>query len=430
MVASLWTSTLTGKHGNRRLANATSPNQTQAVTPFKRDYHTDYDLADPELSARWDEIVADLHTGCPVARSETGEGYWVVNGYKEVSRCAKDWKTFSSADGFMVNRPDGMPYFPPAEVDPPLQRALRAALEPFLRPKAVAAFEPIVRRYANTLVDSFIADGEVELVSQFANPLPQYVFSAAIAGMDVAEMPYLLNAFSFVGPEDERARNFQSGMVRIENYLRQRREESPRGDIVDALLAFEHAGFNWMDKVGTLCQLSIGGIGTTGYAFSGGLYHLATHPSDRRRLVSDPSLIPQALDEFLRLFLGVVNMARRVKADVEVSGVQMSAGDRVLLSYGAACRDPSICASPNTVDIGRGTTPHLAFGAGVHRCIGESLARVVLRVGYEEFLARIPEFDAAANFVPEYETGSTRHMTRLPLKFDRALARAARARKP
>jgi cytochrome P450 len=89
----------------------------------------------------------------------------------------------------------------------------------------------------------------------------------------------------------------------------------------------------------------------------------------------------------------------------------------VLLSYGAACRDPSLYKEPNKVDIDRRATAHLAFGAGVHRCIGESLARVVLRFGYEEFLKRIPEFSVAPDFEPEYETGSTRHMVRLPLQF-------------
>ncbi len=387
------------------------------MAPFERNYHTAYDLTDPELSARWDEVVADLHARCPIARSASGEGYWVVNAYQDVARCAKDWRTFSSADGFMVNRPEGMPYFAPAEVDPPLQRALRAALEPFLRPKAVAAFEPIVRAHANQLIDAFIAKGAVELVSEFANPLPQIIFSAVVAGMDRAEMPYLLQAFSFVGPAQERAENFQRGMLRIEEYLRRRRAEPPRGDIVDALLAFEHAQYSWMDKVGTLCQLTIGGIGTTGYAFSGGLYYLAMHPAERARLAADPTLLPRALDEFLRLFLGVVNMARRVQTDVEVNGVQMTKGDRVLLSFGAACRDPAHCAQPNTVDIEREPTPNLAFGTGVHRCIGEALARVVLRVGYAVFLERILEFHVAEDFVPEYETGSTRHMVTLPLRF-------------
>jgi cytochrome P450 len=390
------------------------------MEPFKRNYHTDFDLNDPELSARWDEIVADFHQRCPVARSEVGEGYWVVNRYKDVARCAKDWKTFSSADGFMVNRPEGMPYFPPAEIDPPLQRALRAVLEPFLRPKTVEALAPIVRTHANALIDVFIDKGEVEIVSQFANPLPQVVFSATIAGMDVAEMPALLEAFSFVGPEAERAANFQRGMARIDDYLRRRSTEPSRGDIVDALLAFEHARFTWQDKVGTLCQLTIGGIGTTGYAFSGGLYHLATHPEDRHKLVADPARIPTALDEFLRLFLGVVNMARRVTTEVEVNGVQMAAGDRILMSFGAACRDPTVFAEPNTLNIERAAVPHLAFGAGTHRCIGEWLARTVLQVGFETFLARIPDFEVAEHFVPKYETGSTRHMIELPLKFSRA----------
>lgn len=277
-----------------------------------------------------------------------------------------------------------------------------------------------MRAHANALIDKFIAAGAVELVSQFANPLPQYVFSTAVAGMDRDELPYLLHAFSFVGPEAERAQNFLNGMRRIEHYLRQRQQEVPRGDIVDALLNFEHEGFSWQDKVGTLCQLTIGGIGTTGYGFSGGLYHLATHAADRQRLVAEPALIPQALDEFLRLFLGVVNMARRVKKDVEVQGVKMTAGDRVLLSYGAACRDPTLWSEPHTIDIDRRASAHLAFGAGVHRCIGESLARVVLRVGYEEFLKRIPDFSVAPDFVPTYETGSTRHMVSLPLQFTAA----------
>ncbi len=118
-----------------------------------------------------------------------------------------------------------------------------------------------------------------------------------------------------------------------------------------------------------------------------------------------------------------VNTARRVKKDVEVHGVKMRAGERVLLSYGAACRDPTLWNDPDKVDIDRGATAHLAFGAGVHRCIGQSLARVVLRIGYEEFLKRIPDFSVDPDFVPAYETGNTRHRVSLPLKFSAATTR-------
>src|SRR4051794_23133935 len=103
------------------------------MTDFSRDYATDFALVNQELSDRWDEIIPEMHARCPVARSEEGEGYWVISKYKDVNYVGKNWEIFSSADGFMVNRPEGMPYFAPAEVDPPLQKALRDTLDPFLR---------------------------------------------------------------------------------------------------------------------------------------------------------------------------------------------------------------------------------------------------------------------------------------------------------
>lgn len=392
------------------------------MTEYARDYTTDFALADPELSARWDEIIPDLHARCPVARSEEGEGYWVINAYADVVECAKDWRTFSSADGFMVNRPEGMPYFFPAETDPPLQQALRQVLDPFLSPRVMPGLEPAVRAYADQLIDSFIDDGEVELVSRFAEPLPQFVFSSLIAGMDPADMPYLLGCFSFVAPPEERPDNFARGMVKIEEYLKQRQSAAPRGDIVDALLAFEHEGYGWMDKVGTMCQLTIGGIGTTGYAFSGGLYHLATTPADRKLLVEDRSKLPKAVEEFLRLFLGVPLMARRTTTDAEIGGQKIPAGDRILLSFGAASRDPAVCEDPDRIDVTRRAVKHLAFGSGVHRCIGQPLARMAINVGYDQFLTRIPDFAVPDGFEPRYETGSTRHMVELPLIFDRKVS--------
>ncbi|KXF53443.1 hypothetical protein AXA44_08235 [Rhodococcus sp. SC4] len=387
------------------------------MTSFKRDFHTDYDLNDPELNDRWDELVPELHNGCPVAHSNVGEKYWVVNGYQEAQQVAKDWQTYSSADGFMVNRPEGMPYFAPAESDPPLHNALRRTLEPFLRPGPSEQLAPAIRDHANRLIDSFIDRGEVELVSEFANPLPQMVFGDLIAGMPYEDMEYLATCFSFVGPEDQRAADFQRGAEKIESYLKERQQAAPRGDIVDALLAFEHDGYSWADKVGTMSQLFIGGITTTGFAFSGGIHHLATHPVDRKKLTSDLSQVPRAITEFLRMFTGVFAMARRVTTDTELAGCPISAGDRVLLSWGAASRDPRVMSDPDQLDISRTSSRHLAFGGGVHRCIGSPLALVVLRCGYEEFLKRIPEFTVPDNFVPAYETGSTRHMVELPLRF-------------
>ena len=284
--------------------------------PFERDYYHDFDLFDPELNGRWDELIPHLHAGCPVARSEVGEGYWVVNRYEDVTRCAKEWATFSAADGFMVNRPAGLPYFAPGECDPPLHDKLRAALGPFLRPKVVAQLEERIRGHVHALIDRFIATGAAEIVSGFANPLPQAVFSLEVAGMDEVDMPFLMEVFSLSCPMEQRAANFALGMARIEAYLAQRRDAPARADMVDALLAFEYPGYTWMDKVGT-------------------------RPINR----------------------------------------------------------------------------HLAFGAGNHSCIGASLARLILEIGFREFLTRIPDFSVPVGFVPNYETGNTRHMVELPLRF-------------
>jgi cytochrome P450 len=385
--------------------------------PLKRDYHVDFDLNDPELSERWDEVVQHLHDGCPVARSEVGEKYWVINRYADVTRCAKDWRTFSASDGFMVNRPPELPYFAPGECDPPLHERLRATLAPFFRPREVASYAPAIVEHADALIDRFISRGTVEVVNEFANPLPQAVFAVDIAGMEPEDMPYLLEVFSLSGPMEERGAKFALGMEKIDEYLRRRSKGPPRGDIIDALLAFEHEAYTWMDKVGTLSQLTIGGIGTTGFAFSGGLHYLATHPEALRVLAADPSLLPQAIDEFLRYFMGAPNMARRAVKDTEIAGTRIAAGDRVLLSFGAASRDPSVCERPNEIDITRRVNRHLAFGAGNHSCIGASLARQILNVGFARFIERIPEFNLPDGFTPRYETGNTRHMMELPLHF-------------
>lgn len=275
------------------------------------------------------------------------------------------------------------------------------------------------------IIDAFITQGTTDIVSHFANPLPQAVFSVELAGMDPVDMPYLLKVVSLAGPMEARAVNFGLGLAKIEEYLRQRRDSAPRGDIVAALLAFEHAGYHWMDKVGTLSQLTIGGIGTTGCAFSGGLHYLATHPAERQRLIADLGQLPNAIEEFLRLFMGAPNMVRRATPDVELGGPQMAAGDRGLLSFGAASRDPAICERPHEIDLTRPSSRHLAFGAGNHRCIGASLARLILRVGYEQFLTRV-----ADDFVPVYETGNTRHMVELPVTFAPGSSRLAMILRP
>lgn len=384
---------------------------------FKRDFHNDYDLNDPELNERWDELIPHMHSGCPVARSEVGEKYWVLNRYKDVFNATRDWETFSAAAGFMVNRPADLPYSKPGECDPPFHDRLRNVLMPYLRPKSVAPLEEKIRYHANKLIDGFIEDGSVELVEAFCNPLPAMVFAVEMAGMDPADMPFMFKVFNLTGPSEERAKNFALGRAKLDTFLRMRKDSPKRGDFVDALLEFEHPDYSWEDKVGTLSQMLIGGIGTSGFAISGGIHHLATHPEDRQTLIDKPEQIPRAIEEFLRMFCGAPNMGRRIAKAIEIDGKKLEPGDRVVLSYGTANRDPEVWENADKIDINRDHNRHLAFGGGVHTCLGSPLARLDLRVAYEQLLKRLPDMSVPAGFKPRYETANVRHMIELPLLF-------------
>jgi cytochrome P450 len=329
----------------------------------------------------------------------------------------------------MPNRPADMPLWYPVESDPPLHDILRKVLDPFLSPKAVRAHEPAIRAIVNDLIDSFIDAGEVEIVSQFANLVPGRVFCSVVAGMPEEDMPYLQERFQagIIGPLELRGVAMTDALNYMTKYLESRTKEPPRGDVVDAILAFEwdgEPGYEFVDRAGSLAALTQGGIGTTGMIFAGALYHLARNPDDRRRLIEDPSLIPTAIEEFLRYYASAPQLARRTMKPSEVEGTKIGTNEVVVLSFGAASRDPAVCPNPKHLDIERTPNRHLAFGAGKHRCAGSHLARINLRVGLEVFLERIPDFTVPEDFVPEYQVGVTRDMHRLPLEFARDRASA------
>ena len=127
-----------------------------------RDMHNDFHIEDRSLAENFEEILDDLVANCPVARSNEGTGYYVINRYADLRRCAQDWKTFSSTDGWMVNAPEGAPSILPEDSDPPYHDAWRRVLNPFFAPAVVAEVEADARKYANDLIDKFVERGQCE----------------------------------------------------------------------------------------------------------------------------------------------------------------------------------------------------------------------------------------------------------------------------
>jgi cytochrome P450 len=389
---------------------------------FSRDMFHDFDIEDPEFNEKFYDVLDEFVGKCPVAHSKVGEGYHLINRYKDVKRAGQDWRTFSSAKGFTPNRDPQMPLLPPEECDPPYHNNWRSALNPYFKPEAVAAFEDSIRYEANHLIDKFIDRGECDFVPEFSSQLPGNAMFKNLLGLPAEDIPMLIRVMDagFYGPIEERAGNLNTAFTYLGEYLARRKDEPPRGDVVDVIAAgveLDGEPCPWSDRVGIITDLALGGIVTATYVMSGGMSHLATHPADREALADNPGLIPQATEEFVRYYPPVVALGRSVTADVEVGGYKFKKGDYVLLNYAAASRDPDAVDNPTELNVHRRSVPHSAFGVGVHRCIGAHLARLELKVTFEEFLRRIPEFRMKPGTSPVFETGILRSMKSLPLVF-------------
>ncbi|MET8431115.1 cytochrome P450 [Nocardia sp. NPDC004860] len=389
---------------------------------FGRDMFNDFDIDDPKFNEHFTDVLDAFVAKCPVARSNVGEGYYVINRYEDVRRAGQDWQTFSSAKGFQPNRPEGLPYLYPEESDPPYHDQWRTVLNPFFAPRAVAAFEDQIRADATELIDGFIDRGECDFVADFGAELPGRAFFKNLVDVPVEDLPMLLKAMDtgIYGPPDKRADSFAKAFGYLGEHLAKRKDNPGPGDLLDAIAAGVDKNGElcpWEDRVSILTDLTLGGIATTTYVMSGAVHHLANNPADRKALAADPTLIPNAVEEFARVFPPVVALGRSVTRDVEVAGTHLKEGDFILLNYASASRDPEAVEDPSKLDIYRDGIVHTAFGVGVHRCIGSHLARLELRVVLEEVLRRIPDFEIAPGKSPSYETGVLRSMTTLPLIF-------------
>jgi len=384
------------------------------------DFRTNYQLDTPEIAEHWDTIVEELHVSkCPVAHSTVGEGYHILLKDADVRAAGRNWETFSSRDGFMPNRPEGMPFWYPVECDPPFHDQLRDALNPHLSPRAINAREADIRRISNELIDAFIEDGRTEIVAEFSTRLPGLVFASLIAGLPLDDLPWLqetLNA-GLLGPHEGRAAAFVSVAEYMDGYLRKRQDEPHRGDIVNAILDVDLDGYEWADRCGTLSQLTLGGVGTTGHVIASTVHLLATRPDLRDKLKAAGTIELKAIEELVRVFQSSPHDGRRVQSEIELGGTVFQPGDFVMLGYGAACKDPAVFDEPMKVDLDRFPNPHVGFGTGVHRCIGSHLARLQIRCAIEEFLKRIPEFQVKSGFEPSFETGITRSMIDLEIEW-------------
>ena len=393
------------------------------IERFGRDIYRDFDIDDPTLNEHFHEAIDFMVQKCPVAHSQVGTGYTVFSKEETVRRIGQDWQTFSSAKGYIPNRPDDQPMMIPVEQDPPDHQAWRRVLNPHMSPQVMAKVRPDVLREVGLLIDSFVDKGECEFISEIAAQLPGRAFFIYVLGVPVDDLVTLVHDVdkSLFGPMEGRAVYHKKVYDYLEIFMKDRAAQPPRGDIVDTILAgvtySDGSEAPWEHKVSVVLDLTFGGISTTIYSLGSIARHLADHPEQRQQLIDNPDWIENSVEEFVRAYSPVVAMGRSCTRDVEVEGVQLKEGDYVMLGFSGAGRDPRTIKNPKELNFAQPTINHTTFGVGPHRCIGSHLARMELAAFIEVWLKRIPNFRVKPGTEPVYETAFLRAMSSLQLEW-------------
>ena len=395
--------------------------------PPVRDFATDWDHAGPQWVNDPFPIWDDLRTRCPVAHTDRYGGGWFPSTHAGVSQIANDSENFTSRSVIVGNgRPgdDALPapigIAPPISSDPPFHQLARRLILPAFAPGPVNRLEPRVRELCADLLDRVAGHEVVNGGSQYAQHIPAAVISRMLGFPEsdedlFREFVHIVTA-GIDHPEDDRIAEF----VPVEEYFVRQIEDhiaSPRDDLTSYLLGVELGGEKLAVEhvFGTMILVLIAGIDTTWSAIGSSLWHLANSPDDLARLVNEPDLMPFAVEELLR-FYAPVTMARLVKHDMEYLGCPMKEYDWILLGFPAANRDPAAFADADKFIIDRRENRHLAFGLGIHRCVGSNLARLELRVALEEFIRRYPRFELADPDEVTWAPGQIRGPRNLPLR--------------
>jgi cytochrome P450 len=379
-----------------------------------------FDNTDPDVISHLYENVTDVQARCPVAWSEASGGFWMLTKYDDVVEASRDWETYTVTQGIMIPATGASMPVIPAELDPPRHSKLRKLVLPNFTDKSLEPWVPGIREIIAEAFAPLLPTGRADIVVDVARPVPVLAI-CLILGIDRDWMLIRRLAEEFLAatgkPELARAK-----AAELEAFLEEEIKARRGQPVTDLLGRYVNAEIDGevipeRELLGLVQLLVVAGHETTVNGMGMLLYRLVSEPGLSARLLADRSLVDHAIDETLRLHPPVWNMARTIREETTLRGSTLCPGEKVMLVYGGANRDPDKFEDPQSFDIDRpGVTQHLTFGSGRHRCIGEALARLELRLTLNYVLDTIPDVELAGE--PVFGGGTNQYGPRsMPVRF-------------
>ena len=386
------------------------------------DWVNDWDWLDDQWGANAIEIWNQVREQCPVATTERyGRAFMPVT-MDAVAKVAHDTESFSSI-WVSVAKP-GVPRLPapPITSDPPDHQGHRRLLLPYFSPKAVNGIAEELRTFCRSLIADLAGADRADLSAQYTQHIPVHGI-CLLTGLPEGDADmfrdWIYRNFQIAPREPAVRAQVAAEMREYIGAILEDRIASPRDDMLTMIANATINGepVDWELKRGYVTLLIIAGIDTTWSAIGSGLWHFAQHPDEVARLVGVPDddmLWMTGTEEVLRYY-APVTMGRKVVQQTEVAGCPVHPGDQMLLTFPAANHDPAAFEDAHVFQLDRGHNRHVAFGLGVHRCVGSNLARLELTIALQEFLRAFPNYRLDPDEATTWANGQVRGPRRLPV---------------
>ena len=383
---------------------------------------------DPEMAANPQPIYQFMRED-PVMSIDLPYGHGVLLSRRvEIDEALRHPEIFSS-NMDAVDLKNKRPMIP-LQIDPPDHKKFRKLLDPIFAPRKMALMDDEVSQLVNHLIDQFIERGEVDFAKEFSIPFPSQVF-LALLGLPFDELDrFLTMKDGIIRPDhvtgklygSKEASDYQQKIAdSVYDYFNEildQREAERQDDLLSHFIDAEVEGDRLTrEDILDICFLFlIAGLDTVTATLDCMFSFLAQHPDHRRQLVEEPALIPNAIEELLRWETPVMGVARVAVQDTELNGCPVKSGDQVMIMIGSANTDETEFSDADEVRFDREVNRHIAFGGGIHRCLGSHLARLELRVALREWHRRIPDYEIAPGHKLAYTPG-LRSIDYFPMRF-------------